>query len=120
MPIRFNGRLLAEGTTNQSNEDTRAYAVRIYRTTTGRYVGQVVYETSWNTEVCASTVYVEDAPTALALTLLDHDCLKYFVGYPDGGQFETKQERLEFMLRSKYQSLVSKLLVELGTAVEPN
>jgi hypothetical protein len=92
--------------------------VRVFRTTAGNYVGQVAYQTQWTTEVDGSTVYVAEALPALADMLLNHDCLKYFVGYPQGNQFDNKQERLEWMLRSKYTGLVSKLLVDLDVAVE--
>jgi hypothetical protein len=118
LPIRLKGRLIAEGTTNPSGEDSRSYTVRSYRTATGNYVGQVAYQTTWNTEVNGSTVYVAETLTALADMLLNHNCLKYFVGYPEGNQFDNKQDRLEWMLRSKYTALVSRLLVDLDIAVE--
>jgi hypothetical protein len=118
LPMKIKGRILTEGTTDPSGEDTRAYVVRVFRTVAGSYVGQVAYLTQWNTEVDGSTVYVAETLPALADMLLNHNCLTYFVGYPQGHQFDTKQERLEWMLRSKYTGLVSKLLVDLDVAVE--
>jgi hypothetical protein len=114
-PFRFTGRELAGGTTQAPGEKLdRAYSIAIYcDVVRKRVVAQVRYHTKWNTESEAATVYDCNGLDELAHQLLAHDPMQYVIGYPLGKQFADKQERLERVLRLHYQSLVSRLLVEI-------
>ena len=116
-PLRFTGALLAQGSSRRDGKrhpSKQWYEAEIYRTQGGGFVAAATYRTDWAHErECRWAAAHVSAADAIAW-LQDLEVLDAVAGYPEGAQFETRQERLLDSLQDQWDWLVGELLAQCG------
>jgi hypothetical protein len=108
-PLAFAGELAAEASSKDRHGplQNRWHEVRVYRTAGGKWVGEVVFHTTWQGEHGRHTAEVADTPAALAEVLTRYDPTAEWEGYPDRPEFAEKQARTRAAVRAGYERAVS-------------
>ena len=117
-PLIFSGELLAAAgdRIHGGQEQNRWHELLLYRTTGGTYVVGIGYKSTWQGESERFEVHVIPAkhPDEIANILRAYPVAAAVRGYPVGGAYAEKQERLLCDLQSTYETLVSDLLAGAG------
>lgn len=116
-PLKFDGVQLATASSKKdgSRHEAKAwYEASVYRTKAGGYVATAVYRTMWAHEREYRWATPHGTATEAISWLQKLDVLGCVAGYPDGEQFERKQERLMDALQDQWDWLVGELLAQCG------
>lgn len=108
-PLRFQGELIAESDTEQT-QALRWYKAEIYRAENGSLVVTVGFRTNWEGEAEHDWVAVCETPAIAAETLRTYDVLPPGRGYPPSEQYRDRQEKLRSHLQRDYDAMISDLL----------
>jgi len=120
-PIAFEGHLIADKSGPQINgrDRDRGHDIRLYRTTAGTYLVEIVYWSTWKGEPeCRTVIAAGREPSRVTAALKLHDPLKPVLGYPPAERFKPKQDRLLARIRADYATRVSDVLAHLPNAIE--
>lgn len=110
------GELIAQETT-QTGKGPLAktwHEITLARAASGRYVLAIRYRSTWAHEVPHDHAEVLDSLEAVPPALRDYDPLAGHAGYPEGRQFEERQDKLQGMLQTGYYSACGRLLAQAG------
>lgn len=91
----------------------RLHRVALFRTTSGRYVVEILYRSTWGNEPDHTTAHVCDSPEAVALALERHDPCAVVIGFPPIPKFKEKQRQLLLEIRAAYAQQVQEILSKL-------
>lgn len=119
-PLKFRGEMIADesGWWHGGKEHNRWHNVRIYRTAAGKWVGEIVYRTSWQGELDHHAVYVADSVQDLAADLQTYDPLDHLQGFPPHDHFAERQARLERDVSGRFADRLGTVLAAIGAAEE--
>lgn len=118
-PLRFEGTQLASVTgpklaAHSRGEDRGKYhrwhELGLYQTRGGAYVLHIGYRSTWPGELDHDEARPLDTLAAVAAALQAHDSDLFVEGWPEGDQFNARQERLLRDVKRGYFDAVSKLL----------
>lgn len=111
-PLRFVGEQLAEATSQAVSgyRQNRYHTISIYRAQSGQVVASIEFESRWKGEDQRQTVFVADEDGAIIDFLRQYDPCDDYFGFPDGGAYVSKQERLDTDIRRGYEIAVSEAL----------
>lgn len=114
LPIKLTGTLLASESTevvNGSNRN-RWYKIDVYKAS--KFVAHVQWRSQWSGEQPNDTCLVADTLKEIADQLLKYDPLEFLIGFPEGAQFERKQERLEQSITDDWSAMLTDLFLKLN------
>ncbi|MEJ7590124.1 MAG: hypothetical protein WKF77_01110 [Planctomycetaceae bacterium] len=120
LPARLTGKLII-GLSSQkvNNRDrNRWHEIDIIVADSGKYVAHVRWRSEWKGETNHDTCIVTEDADKLADELRDYDPLGHLMGFPDGAQFESKQQRLEEFVERDWDDLLTKSFTALGVSEE--
>jgi hypothetical protein len=114
LPLKLNGTLLASESTEIVNgsDRNRWHKVDVYQAS--KFVAHVQWRTRWQGEQPNDTCIVEESIHKLAEHLLKYDPLEFLVGFPEGAQFDRKQERLEQAIIDDWSAMLTRLFLSLN------
>lgn len=112
IPLLIDGEQVAYAT-SPSPDDSRIHIITVFKTAVN-YVVSVRYETTWKHEHNHSMVDVLDTDDEVIDWLQSYDVASDIVGYPDGAQFERKQQLLIDYMHSGFGGAISQVASELG------
>ena len=114
LPLKLTGVILAQESTEVVNgsDRNRWHQVDVYQAT--KFVAHVQWRSRWQGEQPNDTCLVDDTLRGLAERLLAYDPLEFLVGFPEGAQFERKQERLEQSIIDDWSAMLTELFMKLN------
>lgn len=113
LPLKLTGEKLAGVSTDLVNgrDRDRWHEIDVYQAS--KFVAHVKWRSKWKGEQPYDCCFVDDTLKGLTTQILAYDPLEFLVGYPEGSQFERKQERLEQSITDDWSAMISDLFVEL-------
>lgn len=114
-PLKFQGELLAETSSYQHNgpSNTRWHEFALYRTGAGTYVCAIGYRTRWQGEFPYDAAFTAETAEGVIDQLRMTRPDEHLLGYPPGGQYAERQERVRSSLELAYDTAISELLQEI-------
>lgn len=111
-PLAFTGEVVAKENSRidgSGHLEGRWHEATLYRAQDGRYVLYVEYKTRWN-ELPNEVAFVAQTPAEVSKTLLDYNAVQWMTGFPPGPKYAALKDEACAMVRSGWESLVSRLL----------
>lgn len=114
LPLKLTGIQLSDTSTRvvNSKDRLRWHELDIYQAS--KFVAHVKWHTAWEGEQPHDTCLIADSLQNLASQIRDYDPLEYLIGFPEGQQFERKQERLEQSICDDWSAMISDVFMKLN------
>jgi len=111
-PLRFAGERIAAATSHRTSgyRESRWHELAIYRAVSGDLVGHVRFVSRRDGEDGRDTAEPHGTDDAIIAWLREYDPCDDYYGFPEGPQYESKQERLDSEIRAGYEGAVGEAL----------
>ena len=120
IPLQFKAAVLdAASTCDLMNEKpSRWHYLTVYHAIDDKkFVAYVQWKSDWAGELPVDTCLISDSLLDVAEQLKAYDPVQHLIGYPDGAQFERKQERLKQTITAQWNAMLSGVFYKLVLSV---
>lgn len=115
-PLLFNGELIASVTGDVPSKRERPgtrkrfHTIAVYRTDGGKYVVNIGYQSTWETESNNYQAFIVEKPGDVYSVLKSYNPLSPVIGFPPGESYVEKQARLMKEIKMRWENMVSDIL----------
>lgn len=111
--LAVDGEVIASAETS-GPDVIRWHEIQVIRSRGGRYVVAIRYEARWKNEPSHATAEICNDLAGVEKVLTTYDPLEWYIGYPPGVQFESKQKAAMRELSMRFNVAVGKVLQSAG------